>query len=56
MSMEDSPKQEWQAWVALACKTHGLAVPVETQAAVARTLLRLAAVQAEIDGCGDDDA
>jgi hypothetical protein len=29
---------------------------VETQAAVARTLLRLAAVQAEIDGCGDDDA
>lgn len=54
--MEDSPKQEWQAWVALACKTHGLEVLVETQAAVARTLLRLAAVEAEIAGCGDGDA
>ncbi|WP_179215105.1 hypothetical protein [Achromobacter xylosoxidans] len=53
--MEDSPKQEWQAWVALVCKTHGLAVPAETQSAVARTLLRLAAVETEIAACGDAD-
>jgi len=54
--MEDSSKQEWQAWVALVCKTHGLAVPVQTQSAVARTLLRLAAVETEIAGRGDADA
>ncbi len=54
--MEDATKQEWQAWVALVCIAHGLAVPVETQQAVARTLLRLAAIEADIADCGSGHA
>ena len=54
--MEDSSKQAWQAWVALVCSTHGLTVPAETQAAVARSLLRLSVIEADIANCGDEDA
>ncbi|NNH17429.1 Uncharacterised protein [Bordetella trematum] len=46
--MNDSFKQDWQSWVALVCATNGLAATPAMQAAIARTLLRLAVVQSEI--------
>ncbi|MBR8653070.1 hypothetical protein KDH83_07060 [Achromobacter sp. Marseille-Q0513] len=46
--MDEKRKEDWQSWVELAFLSHGLAVPPDAQRAVARTLMRLSAVAAEI--------